>query len=131
MPKRTCLIVDDYQAIRGYLAVILEQRELQSLEAKNATEALRIVQKLGGGLDLVVIDINLPGDMNGVDLAHSIRYAFPAIPVVLISGYAHEWNLEAVGFPFIPKPFAPKTILDAVDRAMSGKPPLAQYTTVP
>jgi len=121
MPEHICLIVDDVGAIRGYLALILKERGFQSLEAATATEALKIVQKLSGGLDLIVTDIKLPGDMNGVDLAHSIRYAFPVIPIIVISGYANVGSLETAGFQFIPKPFMRKTILDAVDRAMSGE----------
>jgi two-component system, NtrC family, sensor kinase len=70
---------------------------------------------------LIVIDINLPGDMDGVDLAHSVRSIFAAIPVILISGYGGIGSLETARFPFIPKPFVPKTMLDAVDRVMGVK----------
>jgi two-component system NtrC family sensor kinase len=121
MSDRICLIVDDEQAIRGYLALILQQRQLQSVEAETATQALRVVQKLGGGLDLVVIDISLPGDVNGLDLAHSIRNVFPAIPVILISGYTQNAPAGAASFPFIPKPFVQKTILKAVDTAIASE----------
>jgi CheY-like chemotaxis protein len=121
MADRICLIVDDEGAIRGYLALILKQRQLQTVEAETATQALRVVQKLGGGLDLAVIDISIPGDMNGLDLAHSIRNAFPAIPVILISGYAQGAPAGAASFPFIPKPFVPKTILSVVDRAITSE----------
>ena|SRR5690349_18271438 len=86
MVDRVCLIVDDEQAIRGYFRAILARDCVDVLEAKTVAEALKIVEKFGSHLDLVVSDIKMPGDMNGVDLACSIHNSFPALPVILISG---------------------------------------------
>jgi DNA-binding NtrC family response regulator len=64
----------------------------------------------------------MPGDMDGADLAYSVRHSFPNLPVILISGYSEEesaksaWNRT---FPFIQKPFVPDTILSAVRRALA------------
>jgi two-component system NtrC family sensor kinase len=122
MSERVCLIVDDEPAIRTYLRAILEREHVQSLEAENAAQALRIVQELDGRLDFVVSDIHMPGDMNGMDLAHSIRYRFPAIPVILISGYTNQ--LDHSGFELVSKPFLTEAILKAVKRALdtNGRP---------
>ena len=120
MPDRTCLIVDDEPAIRTFLRAILDQRRFQILEADSAPHALKIIQKLGGRLDLIVSDIRMPGDMTGLDLAHSVRNAFPAIPVILISGYCDTYPEKNAGFEFISKPFAPEAILNAADRALNS-----------
>ena len=88
MMERTCLIVDDEPAIRAYVKAILKKENFEVLEAENAPQAYKLIQKLNGGLDLIVTDVNMPGDMDGVDLAYAIRNAFPAIPVILMSGYA-------------------------------------------
>jgi DNA-binding NtrC family response regulator len=120
MAEPVCLIVDDEPAIRGFLRLVLKRRQLQSVEAENATDALRIIHKLGGRLDMILSDITMPGEMDGVDLAHSVRNTFPAIPVILFSGYKNAGDAE--GFEFIPKPFVPEAILDAVDRAMARRP---------
>jgi DNA-binding NtrC family response regulator len=74
------------------------------------------VQKLNGGLDLIVTDVKMPGDMDGVDLAYAIRQAFPQIPVVVVSGYpspevTRTWKQD---FAFIQKPFKPEAILTVV-----------------
>ena len=119
MPDRICLIVDDEPAIRSFLRAILERRQIQVVEAENATDALRLLQKLGGRVDLIVSDIVMPGDFSGLDLAHSVRHAFPAIPVILFSGYSKDAK-DAAGFEFISKPFVPQTILSAVERAMNS-----------
>lgn len=120
MSDHFCLIVDDEPAIRTYIRMILEGERLKSLEAENAGHALRILQKLGSSLDFVISDVNMPGDMSGIDLAHSIRNTFPALPVILISGYGE--NKEYGGFAFIPKPFSVETIRNAVKRAMALQP---------
>ncbi len=48
MRDGVCFIVDDEPVIRKYLRRMLERIEIQSLEADNAVEALRLLQKLGG-----------------------------------------------------------------------------------
>jgi CheY-like chemotaxis protein len=84
--------------------------------------ALRIVQKLGSGLDLIVSDIRMPGDMDGLDMAHSIRNSFPNIPVILISSYADDEAVKqaAAIFKLIQKPFVPETILKSVKKMVGS-----------
>ena len=112
--ERICLIVDDEPIIRTYLKTILQSAGSQGLEAENAPQAFRMLQKLNGGVNLVLSDIQMPGEMNGVDLAHAIRDAFPGVPVILISGYAESAKYRGGRFDPIQKPFAPPTILAAV-----------------
>jgi DNA-binding NtrC family response regulator len=122
MSDRICLIVDDEQAIRTYLRAILQREQIQSLEADTAAQALRIVQRLNGRLDLIVCDIKMPGEMDGIDLAYSVRNSFPAVPVLLISGYGDVESVKhaAANFEFIQKPFVPETILMAVKKMVGA-----------
>ncbi|MGD0046815.1 MAG: response regulator [Bryobacteraceae bacterium] len=101
---------------------MLRKEQYLTLEAENVAQAFKLVQKLNGGLHLIVSDINMPGDMDGVDLAYAVRNAFPTIPVVLVSGFA---DAESAGqnlgdFAFIKKPFTPAAILGAVNRATAS-----------
>jgi CheY-like chemotaxis protein len=122
MPDRICLIVDDEPSIRAYLRAILQRERIQSLEADNAAQALSIIHKLGGRLDLIVSDIKMPGEMDGIDLAYSVRNSFPALPVLLISGYGDVESVKqaAANFEFIQKPFVPETILMAVNKVVGS-----------
>jgi DNA-binding NtrC family response regulator len=117
---RICLIVDDEPSIRTYLRAILARERIQSLEAETAAKALGIIQKLGGRLDIIICDIKMPGEMDGIDLAYSVRHSFPSVPVLLISGYADMEALRqaAATFEFIRKPFVPETILMAVKKVL-------------
>jgi DNA-binding NtrC family response regulator len=63
----------------------------------------------------------MPGDMDGVDLAHSIRHSYPGIPIILITGYAEE--LPGPEFECIRKPFSIEQIVTAVRRAMGEANP--------
>lgn len=119
MSDCVCLIVDDDPAIRHFFRTILEQRQLHSLESDDASHAFRIIQKLEGRLDLLVTEIDVPGDMNGVDLAHCVRIAFPAIPVILFSNHCDKDVRKPAGFEFIAKPFLQDRILKAVAKAVN------------
>ena len=121
-PKRDsfCLVVDDEESIRAYICSVLQGEGFQTLEAVNATQALQIVHRLSGGIDLIVTDVIMPGDMSGLDLAHSVRLAFPAVRIVLISGYPDvEGRVHPPGFEFVAKPFTPQAIVAAARRAGS------------
>lgn len=120
MDYRICLLVDDESAIRSYLRAILEPEGFQCLESENVAQALGITQRLGGRLDLIVTDIKMPGDMDGLDLAYSVRHSFPNVPVILVSGYADDEAVfrAASKFKFIRKPFVPDTIVNAVRAAV-------------
>jgi DNA-binding NtrC family response regulator len=113
MNECVCLVVDDEPAIRAYLKSILQRKNVRALEASDAVEALRVLQKHGNGIDLIITDIQMPGDMDGVDLAYSVKRSHPAIPVLLISGNVN--NGSAGRFTFVQKPFLPETILETID----------------
>src|ERR1041384_5608597 len=116
MEDHICLLVDDEPAIRSYLRAILEREKFQCLEAGNVAQALGITHRLDGRLDLIISDIKMPGDVDGVDLAYSVRNSYPDIPVILISGYSDDESVKRSmpAFRFIHKPFVPETILSAV-----------------
>ena len=111
MEGRVCLIVDDELCIRNYLKAILERQGWRCLEAGNAMEARHVVESLHGELDLLLTDIDMPGEMNGAGLAEWVRDGHPNIPIILISGSA---DLVPAGFPLVRKPCKPETVLKAV-----------------
>jgi DNA-binding NtrC family response regulator len=113
---RFCLIVDDEPAVRTYLKAILQRGQIQSFEAESPARALQLLQEFGTRINLVITDIQMPGDMDGIDLAYSVRNSAPTLPVILISGYA-DIAIPA-SFPFVRKPFDAKAILETVKRAI-------------
>ena len=114
-----CLIVDDEPIIREYLKAILQGKNLVTLEASSAVQAFQIINKVGG-IDLVISDIQMPGDMDGLELAHSLKLSHPTLPVILISGFANKAIADR--FIFVQKPFLPKTILEKIDNLLISTP---------
>jgi YesN/AraC family two-component response regulator len=53
----------------------------------------------------MVCHIKMPGEMDGIDLAYSVRQSFPAVPAILISGYAGVEAVKKVAatFDFLPR----------------------------
>jgi DNA-binding NtrC family response regulator len=67
--------------------------------------------------DLLLTDVVMPGEMDGVALAQHARATYPALRIVVMTGYAEQ--LEAIsrmGFEIVPKPCSPDTLADAINR---------------
>ena len=126
MSNPVCLIVDDEVTIRKFLRTIIEKEQIQCLEAETAVQALKIVQGFEGRLDVIVTDIKMPGEMDGIDLAYAIGNTYPAIAVILISGYADEKAAKKATkvFKLIQKPFVADTVVKAVKQTIAGPGPL-------
>jgi two-component system invasion response regulator UvrY len=79
-------IVDDHAMVRGGLRQFFaDQTDLAVVaEAANGHEVLDILRR--GGVDVIVLDIAMPG-VSGVDALVSIRAHAPALPVLILSGF--------------------------------------------
>lgn len=127
MIDKICLIVDDEPVIRDFVGRLLGTEGFRILEAETAQQAFRTVEKMNGSVDLVVTDVSMPGDMDGIDLAHALRNTFPRVPVIVMSGYPSPTARRPQGdFCFVPKPFRAEVLLAAVKRVsepgLDGKP---------
>ena len=112
------LVVDDELMIRMYAREILEEAGYTVREATSAEEALQIIadtQDVGA----VVTDIDMPGAMDGLELARSIDASRPELAIVIMSGHVlparDQLPLKAT---FVAKPFLPETFLLNVDQAL-------------
>jgi len=98
------LLVEDEPLVRMLLAEELREAGLTVVEASCASEALSFLA-VAEAVDVVVTDIQMPGGMNGLELADEIRQRHPAVPIVLTSGNPPPVNLSRVG-SFLMKPYA-------------------------
>ncbi|MGZ3363129.1 MAG: ATP-binding protein [Caulobacteraceae bacterium] len=99
------LLVDDNEAVRATTAAYLRDGGLTVLEAADATGALRLLE--AGGVDAVVSDIAMPGEMDGMGLADAIRATRPGLAVLLVSGFSERVaEAHARGFPVVNKPYS-------------------------
>jgi CheY-like chemotaxis protein len=109
---RTILVVEDEVLVRLMVAEQLRDADFHVVEAANADEALAVLQ-FTTDVALIVTDIRMPGSMDGLELAKTVRAAFPEIRIVLISGNVPQFtsvNHDA----FVPKPYEPDKIIGLI-----------------
>lgn len=118
--RAVALVVEDEALVRMVNADILDDAGFLVLEAANADDALRLFEA-EPAIALVVTDIEMPGSMNGLDLAHRLFERRPTMPVIVISG---RMRPDPASLPpvtrFVPKPYAPNVLLRAVEEVMGG-----------
>lgn len=119
--RLTVLVVDDDPLMLRMLCVVLRRSGYEVVDAACAAEALRIAED-GVQFQLVVTDLMMPG-MSGVDLWHRLKSLRPAVPVLLISGGSPtdlETHVVPLELPFLPKPFKPDEIVQAIERLIGA-----------
>jgi two-component system cell cycle sensor histidine kinase/response regulator CckA len=119
----TILLVEDEEGLRSLNARGLVSRGYTVLEAGNGVEAIELLDRREGGVDLVVSDVVMP-EMDGPTLLKELRQRNPDLKIIFVSGYAEdafEKNLPEHGqYAFLPKPFTLKQLVAAVKETMAG-----------
>ncbi|MGE7369838.1 response regulator [Neorhizobium sp. NPDC001467] len=87
--RHTVLVVEDEALIRFAVADALEDAGYQVLEAASVLEAVGQLG-LNEDIDLVVTDVDMPGALNGLDLARMISECAPHIGVIVSSGRGRD-----------------------------------------
>ena len=113
------LVVEDEVIIRMGAVDILEHAGFEVLEAPNADAAIKILeQRLD--IRLVFTDVDMPGTMDGVKLAHYIRHRWPPVQLIVTSGKTVIKEKELpTGARFFGKPYLEHSITTAM-REMTG-----------
>jgi CheY-like chemotaxis protein len=108
------LIVEDEYLVRMNAAAMMENAGFSVLEAGNADEAIRLLES-NPGIAIVFTDIEMPGSMNGLKLAHAVTGRWPPIRVIATSGRfrVRDGDLPTGG-RFLPKPYSAGQILGAL-----------------
>jgi two-component system, cell cycle sensor histidine kinase and response regulator CckA len=111
----TILLVEDDAAVRVIAASILTRHGYIVLEARDASEAVRMAED-GTRIDLLLTDIVMPG-RSGLELARELTDTHSGLRVLCMSGY-HDRDPAAAPYPcvwsMIEKPFVPTALLQAV-----------------
>jgi len=79
------LVVEDEMVLRMRAVDIVEDAGFTPVEAVNADEAIAILESRSD-IDLLLTDIQMPGSMDGLKLAHAVHARWPAIKIILVSG---------------------------------------------
>ncbi len=108
------LIVDDDNDIRALLSEFLDNNGLRTFQAADGDDMFKTLES--GAIDLIVLDLNLPG-VNGLDLCRSIR-AGSGIPIIMLTAKTHPIDriigLETGADDYVCKPFEPLELLSRI-----------------
>lgn len=135
MPKRkkSILVIDDESSVRKAIQEILRGREYRVLEAEGYEEALPIIGEGHGEIDMLLIDVSLPGKnglRNGFMIAEALRHVDPDLRLLFMSGQVGaQWSryhgVPVTDVHFLPKPFTADELLDRVKHVLSWTAPLS------
>lgn len=120
-PGRRVLLVEDEAPLRRLALRALEAAGHSVVEAEDVEGAYAAIA--AGMPDLVVTDVMLAGGGDGYVLARALRERYPALPIMLVSGYAEGAvgrDLGAEGLGFLAKPFRTADLVAAVARISAG-----------
>ena len=131
----TVLLVEDDSTLRSTLAFNLVREGYEVLTAADGHAALATVAQEGDRLDLVILDVMLPG-INGFQVLRTIRRGY-SFPVLMLSARGEEQDrvdgLELGADDYVVKPFALRELLARVRAAVrrramvSARPPSVLY----
>jgi CheY-like chemotaxis protein len=113
------LVVEDEPLLRIMAVEVVEEAGYVALEASNADEAVALLESRSD-IDVHFTDINMPGSMDGMKLAHAVRGRWPPIKILLVSG---QVQLQPFHLPsssrFVEKPYRAAAMVEEL-RSLVG-----------
>ena len=114
MPRPIAVLAEDEPLIRIETAMMLEELGFDVMEANCGRAALQHLEAMGGAA-LLYTDVDMPGGLDGFELAHSVTARWPRTAVIVCSGCLPK---VAAGLPdkarFIAKPCAERSVREAL-----------------
>ncbi|MGI8526446.1 MAG: response regulator [Pseudolabrys sp.] len=117
MPATKILLVEDEALISGLVSEALTEQGFSVHAVETADDALRYLES-GAAVDVLFTDINLPGDIDGAELAVQARNLLPDLPIVYASGRFTAADLQPLVARsiFLSKPYDPADVCTLISR---------------
>ncbi len=103
------LVVEDEMLIRMLAVEAFRDDGFAVLEAEHAADALRMLAN-GRLIHLLFTDVNMPGEMNGIDLAEHLKAASPGLHLIITSALPILRPVEHLPATFVAKPYDPSEV---------------------
>lgn len=114
------LVVEDHPIVRLNALDLVRDAGFEGIGAANADEAIRILEARSD-VRLVFTDVEMPGTMDGLKLAHYVRNRWPPVHLIVVSGKA---IMDESGLPantkFFPKPYNDNSIVEELTRLLGS-----------
>jgi CheY-like chemotaxis protein len=120
-PPPVVLVVEDEPLLRMLAVEVVEEAGFIAIEARDADEAVTLLESRTD-ITLLFTDINMPGSMDGLKLAHAVRDRWPPIKILVVSG---KQQLQISDLPsnswFVGKPYQAAALVEEL-RSLVGSP---------
>ena len=113
------LVAEDEQAIREFVVINLKRAGYDTLEAGTGEEALQIYERENGSIDVALLDIMMPGKLDGLAVCRQLREKSGSIGIILLTARTQEMDkvsgLMMGADDYVTKPFSPSELVARVD----------------
>jgi DNA-binding response OmpR family regulator len=117
--SRAVLIVEHDELLKSLTAEIMEDSGFAVLQASDADEALAILE-CRSDIALMLTSVTMPGSMDGLGLARTVRKRWPAIKTIIASGQVRLVGSDlTAGSRFVLKPYHVQTMISEI-RSLIG-----------
>jgi CheY-like chemotaxis protein len=119
----TFAIIEDDEGVRDYFKAVVARMGHTLVAAEDGPSGLALLAK--NPVDVILTDLNMPGEPSGMELVKRIRADYPDTPVIVVSGYPTQERLDMckqLGIEdFLTKPFEMTFFGSVVTRLLSEK----------
>jgi two-component system, cell cycle sensor histidine kinase and response regulator CckA len=119
--EKTILVVDDHQETLYMLSRALAVGGFTVLWARDGADALMMLERHQGDVDMMLVDVVLPG-MSGPELVEQATRLQPGIRAIYVSAFdeatVREHGVDPGVVPFLAKPYEPEDLVDRVNEVL-------------
>lgn len=116
---RTILVVDDEPGVIRFVETALSEAGFSIFTSESTAKALELFQASSASIDLVLTDVVMPGEMDGMTMVRAFRELNPRVKFLFMTGQIRGLpeDLSATCGQ-VPKPFSPAQIVKAVQQCL-------------
>jgi DNA-binding response OmpR family regulator len=117
------LLVDDEDLVREMLADELGFQGFEVCEAETGDQAAVLIQNPPQALSLLITDIHMPGNMDGIEVGRLMRLHHPGLPIIYTTGRPDTFDAIGPLGPkevLVAKPYSPTAVVEVVRRLLAA-----------
>lgn len=118
MPNASILVLEDEDLIRLLLTTVLEDAGFEVKAFATADQGVQYLEEHSNEVNMVVSDIRMPGHLDGYDLSLLASKRWPALPILLTSGYSGRDLELGPNVQFLAKPWTNERLLRQINTSL-------------